>query len=532
MIRHHLTLEHVAAAIANMRGAMVADAYSQEKYQCILTLIHDMTERTLVIGVDPAYGCIAERPTTQRARRNTIDLFPALMERHLATATKHPDDRIVTLWFEDCQLHALLYGGGSGNIIVTQDGIVVDALRRKNDVVGQPLNVTHYTPVSLSDAPPTTTVAKALGTSDIHLGMQYAREICFRCGIDADLRIGDLDEDSMKCLREMADGLIAEARRTTTFFILERHGDVLLSLLPLHGYTVVDTDDDILSAIRRATGMRRSAVRRVSARTVLERDLTKAVGRLRRSIDGMQGDAATQDRASTYRLWADLLLSTPDPTLAGLTAIDLPGWDGESLTIPLDDRKTLVENATALYAKARASDEAARIRAARLPHFEQRLQSIERMLDHVRQTEDPDELERIQRSMKNDQGMPDDVSARYRVFRLDDVYTLYVGKSAANNDELTMRFAKQNDWWFHARGVSGSHAILRGGGSEKPPKQILEQAAAIAAYYSHARNASYTPVVYTQRKYVRKPKGANVGAVTLERETVVMVRPSIPGEEQ
>jgi len=117
------------------------------------------------------------------------------------------------------------------------------------------------------------------------------------------------------------------------------------------------------------------------------------------------------------------------------------------------------------------------------------------------------------------------------VFRLDDVYTLYVGKSAANNDELTMRFAKQNDWWFHARGVSGSHAILRGGGSEKPPKQILEQAAAIAAYYSHARNASYTPVVYTQRKYVRKPKGANVGAVTLERETVIMVRPSIPGEE-
>lgn len=118
---------------------------------------------------------------------------------------------------------------------------------------------------------------------------------------------------------------------------------------------------------------------------------------------------------------------------------------------------------------------------------------------------------------------------KYRVFVLDEDYTVFVGKSAANNDELTMRFAKQNDLWFHARGVSGSHAILRGPEPEHPPKKILEQAAAIAAYYSNARNASYTPVVYTLRKYVRKPKGANVGAVTLERERVIMVTPSIPG---
>jgi predicted ribosome quality control (RQC) complex YloA/Tae2 family protein len=76
--------------------------------------------------------------------------------------------------------------------------------------------------------------------------------------------------------------------------------------------------------------------------------------------------------------------------------------------------------------------------------------------------------------------------------------------------------------------VSGSHAVLKGVTGTKPPKPVLEAAAAITAYYSGARNASYVPVVYTQRKYVRKPKGAAVGAVVLEREDVVMVKPALP----
>lgn len=91
-----------------------------------------------------------------------------------------------------------------------------------------------------------------------------------------------------------------------------------------------------------------------------------------------------------------------------------------------------------------------------------------------------------------------------------------------------MKFARQQDWWMHVRGASGSHAVLRGVKGDRIPKSILEKAAAITAYYSQARNASYVPVIYTQRKYVRKPKGANVGAVVVDREQTVMVRPALP----
>lgn len=105
-----------------------------------------------------------------------------------------------------------------------------------------------------------------------------------------------------------------------------------------------------------------------------------------------------------------------------------------------------------------------------------------------------------------------------------------VGKSAANNDELTMKFAKPNDIWLHARGTSGSHVVLKMHTNDKPPKYILEQAAQIAAYYSGARNAKHVPVIYTYKKYVRKPKGANPGSVVVTKEDVIIVEPKLPNQ--
>ncbi|HTX98773.1 MAG TPA: NFACT RNA binding domain-containing protein, partial [Bacteroidota bacterium] len=103
------------------------------------------------------------------------------------------------------------------------------------------------------------------------------------------------------------------------------------------------------------------------------------------------------------------------------------------------------------------------------------------------------------------------------------------GKSSENNDELTLHVAKPHDLWFHARGSSGSHVVLRvSTGKGEPGKKAREQAAAIAAYYSKMKTAGLVPVAMTEKKYVRKPKGAKAGSVVLEREKVVFVRPGLP----
>jgi predicted ribosome quality control (RQC) complex YloA/Tae2 family protein len=117
----------------------------------------------------------------------------------------------------------------------------------------------------------------------------------------------------------------------------------------------------------------------------------------------------------------------------------------------------------------------------------------------------------------------------FRVFTVDGGFEVWVGKSSENNDLLTLHHAKPADLWFHARGSSGSHVILKvTTGKGEPGKRAREQAAALAAYFSKMKNSSIVPVAMTERKYVRKPKGAPAGTVTIERERVLFVAPALP----
>ncbi len=107
-----------------------------------------------------------------------------------------------------------------------------------------------------------------------------------------------------------------------------------------------------------------------------------------------------------------------------------------------------------------------------------------------------------------------------------DGWTVLVGKNAKSNDELTMKVAGKNDLWLHARDVSGSHVVLRQRPGTNFPSDIIERAAALAAWYSKRKTDSLCPVIHTPRKFVRKVKGAPPGQVVVDKEAVVLVEPS------
>jgi len=106
-------------------------------------------------------------------------------------------------------------------------------------------------------------------------------------------------------------------------------------------------------------------------------------------------------------------------------------------------------------------------------------------------------------------------------------YQIYVGKNARNNDELTLKFAHKDDLWLHAKGVSGSHVVIKHKANLSFPEPLIQYAASLAAYYSSAAGSEWVPVLYTPKKYVRKPKGAHAGQVSVEREEVVLVQPKL-----
>ena len=117
---------------------------------------------------------------------------------------------------------------------------------------------------------------------------------------------------------------------------------------------------------------------------------------------------------------------------------------------------------------------------------------------------------------------------RLYTYTLADGWSVLAGRTEADNDQLSLRIARPNDYWFHVRGMPGSHVILQVEGGREPSKAVLRQAAAIAAYHSKARTGGTVAVSATRARFVSKPRGAKPGTVQIRKETVFKVRPALP----
>lgn len=108
-------------------------------------------------------------------------------------------------------------------------------------------------------------------------------------------------------------------------------------------------------------------------------------------------------------------------------------------------------------------------------------------------------------------------------------FEVLIGRGAADNDELTFRVAEPGDLWLHvAGGTPGSHVIIRSPAEGEVPKEVVEKAAAAAAWYSKSRAAARVEVHVCRARDVSKPRGAPAGLVELGRWKSVKVRPALP----
>ncbi len=113
-------------------------------------------------------------------------------------------------------------------------------------------------------------------------------------------------------------------------------------------------------------------------------------------------------------------------------------------------------------------------------------------------------------------------------YDLGDGWSVLAGRNDEDNERVSLKLAGPNDYWFHIRGMPGSHVVLRARDDVEPDRSVLERAAAIAAYHSKARAGGVVGVSCTRARYVRKPRGAERGTVSIRKESVLKVRPGIP----
>jgi predicted ribosome quality control (RQC) complex YloA/Tae2 family protein len=109
-------------------------------------------------------------------------------------------------------------------------------------------------------------------------------------------------------------------------------------------------------------------------------------------------------------------------------------------------------------------------------------------------------------------------------------WIVLAGRTDADNDLLSLKTARPSDYWFHVRGMAGSHVVLRAEKDRQPDRKTLEAAAAIAAWHSKARSGGKVPVACTLAKFVSKPRGAKPGTVSIRKEKIFKVQPALPDQ--
>ena len=154
---------------------------------------------------------------------------------------------------------------------------------------------------------------------------------------------------------------------------------------------------------------------------------------------------------------------------------------------------------------------------------------IENVSEQILQLEDVDnfkDIRKIGKKLKLDKE-PSKKTLKnlpYQTYSVEG-WQVLVGKNAKSNDRLTLKVAKKNDLWLHAKDVSGSHVVVRSISGQNFSKSIIERAAALAAYMSKRKSDTWCPVIYTLKKFVRKPKSLPAGQVFVEKEEVILVKP-------
>lgn len=126
---------------------------------------------------------------------------------------------------------------------------------------------------------------------------------------------------------------------------------------------------------------------------------------------------------------------------------------------------------------------------------------------------------------------PEIVPPRIWEYTLPGGWTVLAGRTDQDNDRLSLKIAKANDWWFHVKGMPGSHVVLQVPAGEEPDNATVKAAAAVAAWHSRKREARQVAVSATRARFVTKPRGAKPGTVEIRKEKVLNVRPALPDTE-
>jgi len=477
-------------------------------------------------------------------------------------------DRIVRLYIDHrdeqgeivtkCIIAELM--GKHSNLILSKNGVIIDAIKRVGLGISRQRQVlpglsyslppgqlrlnlleteTEFFIKTLLNVQQISLLTKALISIAIGIGPVTARELVYRCGLPANITLGELDAADILELRTVIHNFITSLKNAQPIPTVAVDGNnrvmgiaaFVLEHLPAEIQHHFPTMSQAVDYVEAQTGHRH-----VPEKDILLKLVNGELSRVERKFAVLTTELSTAQKADELRKCADTImtyLTAIKPHIDKIILPDLYGANPEQdqITISLDPQLTPIENAQHYYNRYNKQKRAQDLLADQLEQCNKEKAYLETVFISLEQAvtgADVDDirLELTQSGYIRSTGKRRSSAPLSQPLsgKTTDGTPVLIGKNNRQNDLVTFKHAQTDDIWLHTKNIPGSHVILQTG-SRTPSPEALTEAAKLAAFFSKSRTSSNVPVDYTRRRYVKKPSGAKPGFVIYDHQTTLFVTP-------
>lgn len=502
--------------------------------------------------------------------------FCMLLRKHLAGAkiigvTQFGMERVINFELEHldelgdlCRKYLIVeLMGKHSNIIFCEKADdklrIIDSIKRINCFVSSvrevlpgrdyfiPNTMEKYNPLEFNDeimshiTEKPANLQKAIYTTLTGFSPIAAHEICERAGLDGNIAAGELDNGRKLKLYSAIDSFVSDIKnhRYNPNIVYDGENPVEFSVFEMTCYSGLNVRKfDTVSEMLICYYSEKNNHTRIKQKSSdLRRIVSTALERNRKKLDLQLKQFKDTEKRDKYKVYGELLTTYGYSASTGDKELVCNNYyTGKEIKIPLNTELSPIDNAKKYfdrYAKLKRTYEALKIQIEETKAEIEHLESISNSLDIATILGDLNIIKEemiasgyIKRTSNNKKKQQKTPASKPLHYISSDGFDIYVGKNNYQNDDLTFGSQSPGDWWFHSKGIAGSHVVLKSAGREITDR-AFEEAASLAAYYSKGRDSGRVEIDYTELKNVKKPKGSKPGFVVYYTNYSMVAQSSI-----
>lgn len=488
----------------------------------------DQQDLKILVSTDPQRTAVFADPRVSVKKTNTVSFFSDLEGKRVKSVSTAEADRFMYVHFEDSvSFLAFKLFGNDPNVFLTNGDIILETFKNPGRFEGAPV------PGPL----PLRTLKLSEAKGNLRKKIMQAFPQIPRTFLDDLIDFHKLNEMSADAAESVLQRIHYQLLHQPEPRILE---DGRLTLFSEAHYPVADAErfQDLNTAVRVVFFSEKRENTLAKQLLFLRKRADKLRQRYESALREADNAQKSIEKAEWYEQTGNILMANAHVKVSQTDEIELVDFynEGQYRRIALDPRMDLAANAARYFGLKKKAERAFETAAAYAELTGERyreLQEIEAKFADVANLKDLEAIEHAHAQHELFRKKQGDTSENIRPFKTGRIgrYEVWIGKNAKSNDHI-MRDSHKDDIWMHAKGVPGSHVLIRMNRAQTEPDLTqLETAAGWAAWFSKAKGSSFAPVIKTRRKFVRKPKQGAPGAVLIDREEVLIVPPLQPRPE-